>query len=145
MVTEPHAAGDAAALLVLEKYPDSSVEFLRGPLSLSHSGCVRLVDRLERDGLVERREGSDARSIATHLTRKGRDAASSAAARREDVLVRAFSALTAKERETFGTRAAKIVDRAVVSPRGAMRACRLCDYGACVECPMHKFASGEKS
>jgi hypothetical protein len=35
----------------------------------------------------------------------------------------------------------KLLDRNVVVPRAAMRACRLCDYDACVRCPMHKFAS----
>ena len=35
----------------------------------------------------------------------------------------------------------ELLDRNVVIPRTAQRTCRLCDYEACVTCPMQKFAS----
>jgi DNA-binding MarR family transcriptional regulator len=142
-VAHDHTLGDATALLVLEKYSDVSVEFLRVPLGLSHSGCVRLVDRLVLSGLVERRDSpsQDGRLVALRLTRKGRDVAAQAGARREEALARVASVLSAEELVTFGVLIAKIVDGAVVAPRGALRTCRLCDYSACLECPMHKFAA----
>ena len=136
-----HSPTASAAILVLDKYPGASVEELRGPLALSHSGCVRLVDRLEGEGYVERRAGADARAVAISLTRKGRDAAALARARREEVLLSAVSTLTREEQEVLGGLATKLLDRNVVVPRTAMRTCRLCDYDACVSCPMQKFTS----
>lgn len=139
-VARDHSPAEAAALSLLVKYPGASVEELRGPLELSHSGCVRLVDRLESTGYVERRSGKDGRAVALVLTRKGRSAADVVMARRQDVLARALASLTAEERQTLGALVTKVLDRAVTVPRSAMRTCRLCDYDACERCPMHKFA-----
>lgn len=141
LVSREHSPAAAAAILLLAKYPGASIEQLRGPLALSHSGCVRLVDRLAADGYVERRSGLDARAVAIHLTRKGRDVAELARSRREDMLLRAVSALTRAEQEALGVLVIKLLDRNVAVPRAAMRTCRLCDYDACTTCPMHKFAA----
>jgi DNA-binding MarR family transcriptional regulator len=47
---------DAAALITLRNYAEGEpLELLRRALALSHPGVVRLADRLERRGLVERR------------------------------------------------------------------------------------------
>ena len=44
---------------------------LAGVLGLTHSGTVRLVDRLEDDGLLRRGQGQDARVVTLELTAKG--------------------------------------------------------------------------
>lgn len=142
-VARDHSFAESAALLLLVKYPGASVEGLRGPLELSHSGCVRLVDRLESLGYVERRSGKDGRAVALTLTRKGRQSAAVATARRQEVLVGALASLTAGEQQMLGTLVTKLLDRAVVVPRAAMRTCRMCDYDACERCPMHKFADAQ--
>lgn len=49
-----------------------SNDTLRCILGLSHSGAVRLVDKLVAEGLVERGPGRDARQVALHLTRRGK-------------------------------------------------------------------------
>ncbi len=137
-------AGFAAALSLLHAFPALSVEELRRPLALSHSGCVRLVDRLEQEGLLERRAAAaDARAVALHLTRKGSAAATRALAAREAALVDALAALTAVERETFGRLATKLLDRNVVRVPTAVRTCRLCDHEACASCPMSKFLDAD--
>lgn len=141
--TRDHSAAESAALLLLVKYPGASVEELRGPLEMSHSGCVRLVDRLESLGYVERRSGKDGRAVALTLTRRGRESAAVATARRQEVLVGALASLSAGERQTLGTLVTKLLERAVVVPRVAMRTCRLCDYDACERCPMHKFEGAQ--
>ena len=126
-----------AALVHLAKYPGETVDALRGPLALSHSGCVRLIDRLAASGEVERRPGAeDRRSLAIHLTRKGKKAAQQALAARAEVLVSALSVLTEAEQETLGRLAAKVLAGRVGSIPVALRVCRLCDYEACVECPV---------
>ena len=46
-----------AALVTLGAEPGISINTLRQILNLSHPGTVRLIDRLESQGLVERRPG----------------------------------------------------------------------------------------
>jgi hypothetical protein len=43
-----------AALIHLSKHPGESIDGLRTPLGLTHSGGVRLVDRRAREGYVAR-------------------------------------------------------------------------------------------
>src|SRR6185503_11105786 len=72
------AGGDSeAAALVAIGGPSAgaSIDALSAVVGLSHSGTVRLVDRLEADGLLERRRGADQRSATLLLTPAGRRAA----------------------------------------------------------------------
>jgi DNA-binding MarR family transcriptional regulator len=127
----------SAALVHLAKYPGETVEALRGPLDLSHSGCVRLVDRMAAAGYVERRVGSeDGRAVAIHLTRRGRDVARRVLEARAHTLDAALTALTSAERETFGRLVGKLLEHHVGSGARALRVCRLCDYVACTTCPV---------
>jgi MarR family 2-MHQ and catechol resistance regulon transcriptional repressor len=81
----------------------------KGPLPVNTIGAkVRLtsgsitaaVDRLERKGMVERRnDPADRRARIVHLTADGRKAISSAFAEHESAMERASSALTPAERE----------------------------------------------
>ena len=63
-----HAAASPAAIVTVGGEPGQTIESLRRALELSHSGTVRLLDRLEDEGIVERREGKDGRSAAIFLT-----------------------------------------------------------------------------
>ena len=59
-----------AALAALHEFLDGgSVTQLSDVLGLTHSGTVRLVDRLEAEGLVERVGAEDARAVSVVLTR----------------------------------------------------------------------------
>ena len=51
--------------------PDPSIDLLRQVLGITHSGAVRLVDRLERAGHVRRVPGSGRRTTAIRLTAAG--------------------------------------------------------------------------
>src|SRR3954447_15264436 len=69
-------ATPAAALVALNgTSAGGTIDALAGGGGLSHSGTVRLVDRLVREDLVERRRGADQRSAALVLTPAGRRAA----------------------------------------------------------------------
>ncbi len=59
-----HSAAGPAALTALRIHRGCSVDRLAGVLGLTHSGTVRLVDRLEDDGLLRRGQGQDARGHA---------------------------------------------------------------------------------
>src|ERR1700744_500554 len=62
-----------AALAALHEFLDGgSVTQLSSVLGLSHSGTVRLVDRLDGEGLVDRAGAQDGRAVSVVLTRSGR-------------------------------------------------------------------------
>ena len=86
------------ALLALEEFLDGAhVGRLAAVLGLTHSGAVRVVTQLERDGLAERHEGADRRRVEVRLTAKGRKRSRQARAARDEVLSSASSGLTVDE------------------------------------------------
>src|SRR5262245_50513639 len=134
------AASADAALVHLSKYPDEPIDALRRPLGLSHAGCVRLVDRLEDERLLERGTGEDARVRTLRLTRSGQAAARRVLAARKDALARAIARLSDGEREALVRIATKVLAELVTDPASALATCRLCDYASCPDdvCPAGK-------
>jgi|SRR5882724_3580989 len=130
-----HDQSSTLALIHLVKYPGATIDALRDPLSLTHSGCVRLVDRLAEIGLVERRAAADGRAVALHLTRSGREAVATAQRARSEALARALRVLTPHERQVLGKTMHKLLAGEVATTSTALRTCRLCDYDACADCP----------
>lgn len=84
---------------------------------LSRSGLTRLVDRLEREGLVERRAcASDARGTLAALTEAGRDRLRDAwPTHLADVVERVISRYTPEELATLGDLLGRLVDDRVPS------------------------------
>jgi DNA-binding MarR family transcriptional regulator len=71
------AIGSYDVLIQLAEAPDNRLRMseLAEAVLLSRSGLTRLVDRLQKDGLVQRQpDPEDARGMYTVLTAKGRDA-----------------------------------------------------------------------
>lgn len=136
-----HAAAAPAALVALhDLLAGRTVNDLRRAVGITHSGAVRLVDRLVEDGLAERRPGADGRTIAVVLTARGRRMARRILAARRSVLAEVLSVLEPRERAALVPITEKLVT-AVVGDRLAERAagadpaggwlCRLCDPVAC--------------
>src|SRR5580698_9053383 len=83
-----------AALAALHEFLDGgSVTQLSSVLGLTHSGAVRLVDRLADQGLVERVGAPDGRAVSVVLTRGGRGTAERILQARQKSLTSALSAL----------------------------------------------------
>lgn len=122
----------AAALSALLHFLDRpSVDLLRQVLGLTSSGTVRLLDRLEEAGYVQRGPGTDGRSASIALTPAGRDAARQVASARADVLGAALAALSPQEREVFDRLAGKMLAGLIRGPGATRWMCRLCDTGTC--------------
>lgn len=122
----------ATALSAMAGFLDgTSIDRLSDVLGLSHSGTVRLVDRLVLDGLVERLAGADGRSRSVELTASGRELADQLTADRARVLYGLTSALDAQERGQLQRLAAKMLTGVVVTKDGGAWICRLCDVDAC--------------
>ena len=133
---------DDAALTTLYFHPGIWIGRLANATRLTHSGAVRLLDRLEHDGLVERRAGPDARTAAVHLTARGRAAARRALGERERVLARLLDPLSPQERDELG-RLLDVLLGALPESRPHLETiCRLCDYVTCDgsgrECPVDR-------
>jgi DNA-binding MarR family transcriptional regulator len=121
-----------AALVSLAAYLDGGpIDSLRGPLGLTHSAAVRVVDRLVHEGLVRRRPGADRRSVAVALTPAGRRAAARAVAARAGALEAALAALDPAERAALARLHEKILSTVTDGRAAAGRICRLCDVDAC--------------
>ncbi len=87
-----------AALAALHEFLDGgSVTQLSSVLGLTHSGAVRLVDRLADEGLVERVGAPDGRAVSVVLTRSGRGTAERILRARQESVTCALSALTSDE------------------------------------------------
>jgi len=131
------AGGDSeAAALVAIGGPSAgaSIEALSAVVGLSHSGTVRLVDRLEAAGQVRRVAGRDGRSTAVRLTAAGRRAAGRVTSGRAAELHVALQVLTSHEQEQLADLAGRVL--AGLRRDGAEKpverwTCRLCDTTAC--------------
>jgi DNA-binding MarR family transcriptional regulator len=127
-----HSESAAAALSALYHFLDGpSIDRLRQVLGLTSSGTVRLVDRLEEDGYVNRRPGVDGRSTAVALTVLGHRAAARVVAARTHVLDDALQVLSPAERETLDQLISRVLVGLMRGPGATRWICRLCDTGAC--------------
>ncbi|WP_405494864.1 MarR family winged helix-turn-helix transcriptional regulator [Nocardia sp. NBC_00511] len=131
-----------AALAAMHEFLDgTSVTQLSSVLGLTHSGTVRLVDRLVAQGLAERVGAQDGRAVSVVLTQDGRSTAEQILRAREQSLASALSALPPDEIDNLAA-ALDAMLTAVTQSRAEDRAtrttdrpqpwlCRLCDFAAC--------------
>jgi len=133
---EPPA--ELAALLAVHARPGSTVSDVALTTGLTHSGAVRVIDRLSRAGDVERSTGRDRRTVALHCTKAGASRARSALALRRKALDGVLEALTERETATLKRLVTKLLSGLPASRADAWRICRLCDHGACrgADCPV---------
>lgn len=133
-----HGAAAPAALVTIGFYPGESIEMLSRILGLSHSAVVRLVDRLATYDLVERRGGTDGRTSALHLTRRGKARMRLILRGRRHVLTTALSALSSDEQALFAGLLEKLLGALTRDRRHADHICRLCDERVCPggRCPV---------
>lgn len=145
--TSGHTGAAPAALVALhDLLGGRSVDDLRQAVDLTHSGGVRLVDRLVTHGLADRRPGTDGRSVALVLTPRGRRLAQRTRAARRDALADVLDVLEPRERTQLAAIVEKLIG-AVVTQRLEARAagedppggwlCRLCDPAACERADGH--------
>ena len=122
----------AAALSALHHFLDRpTLDQLRQVLGLTHSGAVRLIDRLSAAGLVTRGPGGDGRSRSVILTEEGRRAAERVSAARAAALTDLLRTLSPAERTTLHALIGRVMAAVVHDKDGGAWICRLCDLDAC--------------
>ena len=131
-----------ATLVTLGEYPGLSVAALAATVGLSHSATVRLVDDLERRGVVQRTPGADRRSVGLGLTGAGMDLRARVMQSRADVLERSLAEVPPADREMLTQVLSRILEDLTTSQTAADHICRLCDEDACGrdDCPVERRA-----
>ncbi|HWK26970.1 MAG TPA: MarR family transcriptional regulator [Solirubrobacter sp.] len=140
-------AGAPAALVAVSGFlGGQSVTALANVLGLSHAGTVRLVDRLQAQGLIERRRGdADAREVRLVATRAGRAAAQRVLDGRRDAMAAVLAALSEEEVATLVPLLERMLAAITAGPDSPGHICRLCDADACGHpeiCPVTLAAHG---
>ena len=131
-----HSGETAAALVVIGYGLGPSNDELRKILGLSHSGTVRLIDRLVADGLVERRAGSDARSVALYATKPGKALREKILKGRLNSISPLIETLTDAEQRQLSTLLHKLLSSMETTDLERKTLCRLCDNRVCTDCPI---------
>ncbi len=128
----------AAALVVIGFNQGRSVDFLSGALQLSHSGCVRVVDKLEQAGLVQRREGKDRRVVALHLSAAGQRRMQVVLRTRSKYLDGLMQSLDTRQQQQFTATIETLLYDITTCSEHAEAMCRYCDEAVCPQkqCPI---------
>ncbi|WP_198807325.1 MarR family winged helix-turn-helix transcriptional regulator [Leptolyngbya sp. BL0902] len=129
-----------AALVTLGVDPGISINALRQILNLSHPGTVRLIDRLESEGLVERRSGTDGRTLALFLTEAGHERRQAILTERRHQLQLAMSTLTQNDSKQLTKLLEKMLTAMTTSELRNFTICRLCEEEVCPtdRCPVEQ-------
>jgi DNA-binding MarR family transcriptional regulator len=153
IATEEAARSSAtfpAALTVLHIWPDgASVEVLAQSLRVSHSRAVRIVDRLEEDGLARRcPDPHDGRALRVQLTADGRRSARAVLAARGRALGELLEDVDQAVVDELGRIAGLLFPRLISGREDARATCRLCDADACGhysgQCPVTNAADARE-
>jgi DNA-binding MarR family transcriptional regulator len=134
---------DAAALstlLAVFARPGSSVGDVALTTQLTHSGAVRVIDRLCAISLLERSAAQDRRAVALRCTQTGAEAAQRALDARGAALGSLIETLSAAERAELARLATKLLAHLPHTRADAWRICRLCEHAVCRgdDCPVGK-------
>jgi MarR family transcriptional regulator, negative regulator of the multidrug operon emrRAB len=139
------AGSDAAALVTLRNYAEGEpLDLLRRALALSHPGVVRLADRLQARGLVERhRSARDGRAVALRLTPAGRNAADAALAARGVAIAAAIATLDPAQRRALAPMLERMLAAQTTDSDASLVICRMCEPDVCGHpdrCPVTQAA-----
>jgi DNA-binding MarR family transcriptional regulator len=131
--------GDGPAALVAIAYNEGrTVEFLRKTLSLSHSWTVRVVEKLEKAGLVQKKTGTDRRAVALYVTEQGKRKVQGIVRARRRCLDEVLAALPAKDHKKLTSMLERMLDVLTGDEDSAEAICKLCEVDVCPQnrCPV---------
>lgn len=134
-----HTASAPAALITIGHHPGLSIESLRNALGITHSGTVRLIDRLEADELVRRQKQGE-RAVRLQLTRRGRRAVERLERARLAAVTDLVATLLPEQQRQLEDILARLLSIRTHSEEDLRRICRLCSFEACesrgMNCPV---------
>lgn len=129
---------DLAALLFVRHKPGAMVGQVAEAAGLTHSGAVRVIDRLAAAGHVARAPGRDRRAVALNLTPAGRAVVRRVLRARRRALDRMLSGLDDRDVAALGRIAGRLLGAEPGQVTDAWRICRFCERGVCLPagCPV---------
>ncbi len=134
----------AALITIANAIPEARPSVVATALGLTHSGTVRLVDRLTERGLVRRiPDPSDGRGVRLELTPAGARTARRAREARDRAMHRWLAPLDEPERASLTALVERMLTAGTEDRAGAWSTCRLCDPGVCGHpgrCPVTRGA-----
>lgn len=130
----------SAALVSVGAAAGLSINELSKILDLSHPGTVRLVDRLEGEGLLERKPGADGRTLSLFLTSAGQKRRRVILKERREQLQFALSALSKNDRKQLSALLEKMLAAMTTNEQRWSTICRLCEEEVCPgeNCPVEQ-------
>lgn len=138
--SHPNSTDSATAALNIMGFWEgiTNAELARA-LRLSHTATVRLVDKLEQQGLVEARSGRDKRATYLYLTAAGANAVQPVLVARCAAVEKYLGVLTADEEVQLAELLEKLMRPLAIDGYAVSHFCRLCEFTACPgdQCPMH--------
>ncbi|KGJ87211.1 MarR family winged helix-turn-helix transcriptional regulator [Colwellia psychrerythraea] len=130
-----------AALVAIHNHPNETIDVLSKVLALTHSGTVRLINTLEKEGLVMRcRSAQDARSVVLCTTNDGNVRVQLILDSRERVALKLLENFNDEQKQSFlellVIAMGHLTDEKIV----ARRICRFCNEGICrkLGCPVEQ-------
>ena len=112
--------------------PGSSIKTLTGMLSIEHSSLVRLLDGLERDGLIERRSDlEDRRGKKVYLSVAGEELLTEMLNARRRILQPMTGTLDDNEMQTLFNLLEKMMPTVVIGGDDQHFVCRVCELEMC--------------
>ena len=150
-------AAPAALVALRQSLAGRTMEDLAQATGLTHSGAVRLVDRLVDAGLAERRPGRDDRSLSIVLTASGRALSRKITTARATAIEESLDALNSDDRQALSVLIDTLVGAVTVQrldgrEQGAVYGgwlCRMCDFASCGrplgQCPAANAAQSDAS
>jgi DNA-binding MarR family transcriptional regulator len=127
-----------AAVLTLGQHDRQSASDLASVTGLSHSATVRLIDRLESDGLVQRSEDKQGRTVPISLTDKGLIEYQNLRSCQSEFLHNLLCKLSPEEKQDLEQLLLSLLSKLTTSKEAGDHICRFCDEGICEQtsCPV---------
>jgi DNA-binding MarR family transcriptional regulator len=126
-----------SALVLLRNRPGCNGDWLYRRLGISQSGAVRLIDRLEKLGLLRRERSRGRREVDLYVTPAGESRLRQGLEARETAIRALLEPLTEEEQRQLAALIVKALAGGTRRRADADIACRLCDWDVCKPgCPL---------
>ena len=125
----------AAALVAIAADPEMTIDELRRALDLTHPGAVRLANRLQDLGWLERQPGRG-RAVHLHLTSQGHEVQQRLLQARSETIQGLTSDLDPDSLAQLAELISPALTASTTSTDRLRHLCRLCNRQTCDPCPV---------
>lgn len=130
------------ALRYILLHPDCALSALAGGLGISNPAATKVMDRLERKGLVVRVQGVDRRQVKAVLTQRGKEVAEAHLQLQANSYSSLFRSMSPSEVDSLQAGLEAVVSAAVRQWPDWEQLCLRCGTGCAKgDCPLHRYRS----